>query len=112
MPVERRNEITLYECGECGWITVGGSIHGCVRCLTKREPTPAVFVRARHDEPTVESVAAAIGEAMGVPASFCVDAARRAAMALGAFDEGAAAERDEAKSTVTTGPWTTEGDKS
>lgn len=31
---------TLRRCADCGWVTVGGSIHGCVHCLSKREPKP------------------------------------------------------------------------
>lgn len=46
---------TLHRCVACGWITVGGSIHGCVRCLAKNEPEPFEVVLA-------EAVAGAVGE--------------------------------------------------
>lgn len=31
---------TNYRCAECGFLTISGSIYGCVKCLTKREPEP------------------------------------------------------------------------
>jgi hypothetical protein len=32
--------LTLHRCTECGYITIRGSVHGCVYCLTKIEPVP------------------------------------------------------------------------
>lgn len=43
-----RQTITLHECVQCGHITVAGSIHGCVKCLTKLAPAPFEVVRVEE----------------------------------------------------------------
>jgi hypothetical protein len=46
--------MTLHRCLACGWVTVNGSLHGCVSCLVPREPEPFDVVPVAEVENVLE----------------------------------------------------------
>jgi hypothetical protein len=63
-PITDTVNLILHRCPECGWITVGGSLHGCVSCLTRREPEPFKVVSAEVYQKVVETIEAHIDTVM------------------------------------------------